>query len=280
MKKLLLLIAVVGMLATVVSCGDDDEPIKRGDGIFTVNTPMINHMYNTVTGEVIGIGDTYNKLVIDTGRHTAQLVLAYNNGGDHTVTYNDLTAKNKRQGFYELRSPSDATFSGYVDFNEASMRYQYTTADGIRVISTIREVFFLKTQDTIAYLDTTETTLMENVMYQFNINPLTMTAIVKVMEITHAKDLRFFHNITGYSVPVKLTNTGYDLDGKNITTSAYYVAWVDSTGSQVKTTNAYPFKIFNASVDLVNDHMSARFMMGDSAIVTASGRTYPDYTPY
>lgn len=279
MKKLLLLIVVLGTLATVVSCGDD-EPIKRGNGVFTVNTPMVNHMYNTVTGEVVGLGDTHNKLVIDTARHTAQLELAYNDGSSHTVTYNDLVATAKRQGFYELRSPSDAGFSGYVDFNEASMRYRYTTAGGVRVISTTPEVFFLKTQDTIAYLDTTATTLMENVMYQFNVNPSTLTAIVKVMEITHAKDLRYFHTITGYSVPVKLTATGYDLEGRNITTTAHYVAWVDSTGSNFKTTNAYPFKTFKATVDLINDRMSARFMMGDSAIVTASGRTYPDYSSY
>ena len=56
MKKIFLLIAMAGALMIAVSCSDDDEP-KRGNGVFTVNTPMINHMYNTITGEVLGLSN-------------------------------------------------------------------------------------------------------------------------------------------------------------------------------------------------------------------------------
>ena len=285
MKKLLLMIAAIALLGAVVSCSGDDEPgpdgpNMRGDGVFTVNTPMVNHMYNTKTDQVIGLSNTRNKLTIDTVHHLAKLELTYNDGSDHTQTYTDLTATAKRLGFYELRSPSDASFSGYVDFNEGSMRYRYTTAGGLRIISTIAEVFFLKTTNTIEYLDTTETTEMENVMYQFNVNPSTLTALVKVMGIVHAKDRKYFNSITGYSVPVTLSSTGYVINGQNIQTNATYLAPTDSLGSRVKTTTAYPFKTFKATVDLDHDHLDARFMMGDSAIVTATGKTYPDYTSY
>ena len=47
MKKIFLLIAMAGALMLAVSCGSDDEP-KRGDGVFTVNALMVNHMDNTV----------------------------------------------------------------------------------------------------------------------------------------------------------------------------------------------------------------------------------------
>lgn len=279
MKKILLLIAATVLLGTIVSCSDD-EP-KRGDGVFTVNTPMINHMYNTVTNQVIGMANTRNKLTLDTTHHTAQLELLYNDGSDHTVSYQDLTAQASRLGFYVLRSPSDPNFSGYVDFNEGAMRYIYTTADGIRIISTMPDVFILNTENTIEYDDTTETTKMGNVMYQFNLNPRDMTAIVKVMDIVHAKDLRRLTTVTATTVPVTLTSNGYVFSGQNLTTTARYTSWTDSvSGPTEKSTDEYPFKTFNVNVDLIGDHMDAHYMLGPHATVTATGKTYPDYTSY
>lgn len=280
MKKLLLLIATIGALLAAVSCSDDDEP-KRGDGVFTVNTSMINHMVNTGSDAVIGIAMTHNKLVLDTVKHKASLELNYNDGqGDKQLKLEDITATPKRLGFYELTSASYGSFKGYVDFNEASMHYSYTTTGGIRVISTTPEVFFLKTQNTVNYDDTTATSSTENVMYQFDIAPATNTAIVKVMGIVHAKDVKYFNSITANSVPVTVTPNGYTISGENLKTSAIYRNYVDSTGSVVSQTDKYPFKTFNATVDLVNDHMDANYMIGSSATVTATGSTYPDYTGY
>ena len=142
-------------------------------------------------------------------------------------------------------------------------------------------MFFLKTHNTISYLDTTKTTEMENVMYQFTLSPTQSTAITKVMAIVHAKDMRFFNNMTATSVPVTVTRNGYTFSGQNIPTTTTFRNWTDSVGvPTVKTTDEYPFKTFNAVVDLENDSIIANFMMGDSAIVVASGRTYPNYTAY
>ena len=279
MKKILLLIAAIAMLSVVVSCSDNDEP-KRGDGVFTVNTPMINHMYNTVTGEVLGLSNTYNKLTIDTGKHTAALELVYNDGSEHTLILKDLTAKAKRPRFYELGSPSYAQFSGYVDFNEGSMRYIYTTENGLRVISTNADVFFLKTNNIISYDDSTTATDMSNVMYVFTFTPRMDNAVVKVLDIVHAKDLKRFNSITAMNVPYTVTPNGYVLSGQNIPTTARYIATFDSTYTTEKSTTDYPFKTFNATVDLMNDYLDAVFMMGSSATVVATGRTYPDYTSY
>ena len=71
-------------------------------------------------------------------------------------------------------------------------------------------------------------------------------------------------------------------DAENVKTTAHYYGTMDTTGvaEKIKTTDKYPFKVFNATIDLVNDHLDANYMIGDSAIVTASGRTYPDYTSY
>lgn len=281
MKKILFLIASMGLLMGAISCSDDDEP-RNGRSEFTVNTPMVNHVYNTVSGEVLGMSATYNKLTIDTAKHTASLELRYNDGVEKKTQINDIVAKPKRLGFYELSSPSNASFSGYVDFNEAAMRYSYTTADGIRVITTIPDVFYLKTKNTISYLDTTKTTVMDNTMYQFTMTPVNNTAIVKVMGIVHAKHNKYFNNITATSVPVTVTRDGYIISGQNIATTAYYRASMDSTGTSagVKVTDKYPFKTFNAVVDLEKDSIVANFMIGDSAVVVATGKTYPDYTAY
>lgn len=282
MKKIIFLIAATALLCAAVSCSDD-EP-KRGDGVFVVNTFMINHMVNTSNGSVIGIGSTNNKLTLDTVKHIASIELQYNNGSIQTASLSDVKALPKRLGFYELSSSGNAQikeFKGYVDFNEGSMRYVYTTTDGIRVISTNTEVFFLKTQNIITYDDTTKATSMDNVMYQFNIMPSQQAAIVKVMDIVHAKHLRRLDNITSAAILFTVTPNGYQFSGQNISTSASYRSWTDSTGTATpKVTDEYPFKTFNATVDLVNDSLIINYMMGSSATVAAKGCTYPDYTAY
>ena len=192
----------------------------------------------------------------------------------------DIKTTAMRRGFYVLSSPSNSSLGGYVDFNEGSMRYNYTTADGLRVISTIPEVFFLKSHNSISYLDTTQSTTMDNVMYQFTLTPNNSSAVVKVMAIVHAKDNKFFNSITANSVPLTVTRDGYSFAGQNISTSAVYRSWTDSLGSNLKTTDKYPFKQFNATVDLEHDALIIDFMMGDSAVVSATGSTYPDYTGF
>ena len=285
MKKILLLIAATALLTGVIASCDDNEPNRRGDGVFTVNTSMINHIVNLNSGEVVGISSTFNKLTIDTVNHKASLELKYNDGsGDQTLKLNDITATAKRLGFYTLSLSSDPTFSGYVDFNEGSMRYRYQTANGLRIISTLREVFFLKTNNVVTYLDTTEATTMESTMYQFNIDPASKTAVVKVMDIVHAKanDMKRFVDITAVGVPISVSTNGYSIAAENVKTTAHYYGTMDSTGvaEKIKTTDKYPFKVFNATIDLANDHLDAYYMIGDSAIVTATGRTYPDNTSY
>ena len=281
MKKILLLIAATALLTGVIASCDNDEPNRRGNGVFTVNTSMINHIVNLNSGEVVGVSSTFNKLTIDTVNHKASLELKYNDGsGDQTLKLNDVTATAKRLGFYTLSMSSDPTFSGYVDFNEGSMRYRYQTANGLRIISTLREVFFLKTNNVVTYLDTTEATTMESTMYQFNIDPTSKTCVVKVMDIVHAKanDMKRFIDITATAVPFTITTNGYSIAAQNVKTNANYIAFTDSTtgtNDRIKNTNKYPFKGFNATIDLANDHM-----IGDSAIVTATGRTYPDYASY
>jgi hypothetical protein len=191
----------------------------------------------------------------------------------------NITASPKRLGFYELSASSNG-FKGYVDFNEGSLRYTYTTDDGLRIISTIADVFFLKTKTIINYKDTTKSTEMDGTMYQFELAPASSTATIKVMGIVHAKDLKYFINLTGSGAELIPTPNGFTIESENIRTTGVYRNWVDSTSSVVSTTDKYPFKSFNASIDLVNDSFSTSFMMGDSATVSATGSTYPDYSTY
>lgn len=281
MKKILLLIALTGILMCAISCGDDDDrPVRTK---FTVNTTMLNHM--TSGDNVIGLAVTQNKLEIDTVNHIASLELNYNAGqGDKQFKLENITATPKGVNFFTLYSPTNSSFSGYADFSEGgAMRYSYTTADGIRVISMTPEVFFRKTASAITYDDTTKATNWESAMYQFTINATTNTATVEVMDILHAKDWKHFVNITGNSVPVTVTRNGFVIAGENIKTTATYYAQRDSLNtnpSAFKTTDKYPFKTFRSEIDLGNDRLDANYMIGASATVTATGRTYSNSIEY
>ena len=275
MKKILLLMAMAGALLVTVSCSNDDEP-KRGDGVTTVTYPMLNHITRDGGNTVVGIFSTRNKLVFDTVNHKATLELNYNDGqGDKQLLLEDIVATPKRLGFYELSSPSYQSFKGYADFNEQSYRYSYTTTGGLHVISIIPEVFFYKTSTTVTYDDTTKASTTGDVIYQFNITPETQKTTIIVEKIVHTKDLKSFNYIMSRNVPITVTPTGFTISGTNLATDAEYVSFDYSTGSDVKKTDKYPFKKFNATIDLVNDHLDANFMMGGSATVVATGKTYP-----
>ncbi len=275
------MIAALGLILGAISCSDDDEP-KRGNGKFTVNTTMFNHMYNTTSGVVMGMTTTRNKLTLDTVSHKASLELNYNDGnGNQVFKIDDIAVTTKRLGFFELRSPSISSFNGYVDINQGAMRYDYTTPGGIRVISMTPEVFFLKTKTTLTYDDTTKSNTVDNAMYQFNVMPEAGTASIIVMQVVHAKDRKYFNSITAASVPYSVTPDGFTINASNLNTNAYYVLhYTDSLGTTIRTTNKYPFKTFNATVNLVDDQFEANYMIGSSATATATGKAYPDYNAY
>lgn len=281
MKKILFLIAATAMLSmAIASCGDD-EPGRRDDGVFTVNTSMFNHIVNTGNGQVLGISATHNKLVIDTIRHTASLELTYNDGSEHTVKLDGIKATPKRLGFYALSGSGSQVkdLTGYVDFNEGAMRYAYTTADGLRIVSMTPEVFYLKTTTTLTYDDTTKSNTVGDAMYQFDIMPGTNNCNIKVMQLTYAKEFKYFENITSNGVVFTVTPTGFTVSGTGLKTTATYRTMMDSTRHNIKTTDKYPFRTFSANVDIVNDTLVTNFTMGGATVV-ASGRTYPDYTAY
>lgn len=280
MKKFFLLIAACAMLCTAVSCGDDDEP-KRGDGKFTVNTAMINHMVNTSNGQVLGLTSTHNKLTFDTVSRIASLELHYLDGTtEKTLKLDNIKANRKREGFYEL-SVSDLNFNGYIDLKQLLMRYVYRTSEGILVTSTMPEIPFLKTESIITYDDTTKSNKSESTMYQFTIKPESQTVTIEVMDIVHAKDLKQFNNITANSVPLTVTPNGFTIAANNLPTTAHYVSYDYNTGSSDATTDKYPFKVFNATISLsayqLEDRLEADYMIGSSATVAATGRTYPDF---
>ena len=208
--------------------------------------------------------------------------ITYNDGnGNQVLKIDDIAVTTKRLGFFELRSPSISSFNGYVDINQGAMRYDYTTPGGIRVISMTPEVFFLKTKTTLTYDDTTKSNTVDNAMYQFNVMPEAGTASIIVMQVVHAKDRKYFNSITAASVPYCVTPDGFTINASNLNTNAYYVLhYTDSLGTTISTTNKYPFKTFNATVNLVDDQFEANYMIGSSATATATGKAYPDYNAY
>lgn len=269
---------MIGVLLLAASCSDDDEP-KRGNRVITVTYPMINHITSNGGNTVVGIFDAQNKLVLDTASRKATLELNYNDGnGSKQLVVEDVAANLIVPKFYEFTSPTYRSLKGYADFNQLSFRYSYTTTGGLHVISMTPEVFFLKTNTTVTYDDATPATTSEIVNYHFDISPSNQTATIKVTQILHAKDLKNFNHIIANNVPITLTPTGFTISANNLPTKAQYIAYDYETGSSVKDTDQYPFKTFNATVDLVNGSMTANFMIGNSATVTATGKTYTDYT--
>ena len=115
MKKFFYLIASIVLLMGAISCSNDDEPKpERGDGVFIVNTPMVNHIVNTNSGEILGMSAVYNKLTLDTVNHQASVELAYNDGkGNKTVKLNGITATPKRLGFYNLTASASAELKDF-----------------------------------------------------------------------------------------------------------------------------------------------------------------------
>ena len=276
MKKILLLMAMASALLVTVSCSNDDEP-KPGNGVTTVTYPMFNHITSDGGNTVVGIYSTQNKLVLDTNSRKGTLELNYkDNQGDKQLILGDIIATPKRLRFYELSSPSYGSFKGYVDLNEGAMRYSYTTTGGLRVISMTDEVFFYKTKTTVTYDDTTKASTSGDVIYQFNISPEAQQTTILVEKIAHTKDLKSFNYISARNVPITLTPNGFTISGTNLATEAEYISFDFNTGHDAKKTDKYPFKTFNATIDLVNDHLDANFMMGSSATVAASGNTYTE----
>ena len=265
---------MTGVLLLAASCNNDDEP-KRGTGVATVTYPMFNHITTDGGNTVVGIFSTQNKLVLDTATRKATLELNYSDSqGSKQLTLDDVVGTPTRPKFYELTSPSYRSFKGYADFNQLSFRYSYTTTGGLHVISMTPEVFFLKTNTKVTYDDATAATTDEISNYHFIINADGKTATVEVTQILHAKDLKFFNSITATNVPITVTPTGFTISGTNLPTKGLYIRYDFETGSNQKETSEYPFKTFNATVDLVNGTMTANFMMGESATVTATGSTY------
>ena len=89
--------------------------------------------------------------------------------------------------------------------------------------------------------------------------------------------MKYFINIKANGVPITVTPNGYAIQAQNLPTDALFRSSLDSLGSDKRHTDKYPFKTFNANIDLVNDHLDATYMIGSDATVTAVGRTYPDY---
>ena len=265
---------MTGLLLLAASCNNDDEP-KRGNRVITVNYPMFNHITTDGGNTVVGISSTQNKLVLDTMSRKATLELNYNGG---QLILDDVIATNTPTDpkFYELTSPSYRSFKGYADFNQLSFRYSYTTTGGMHVISMTPEVFFLKTNTTVTYDDATPASTSEIVKYHFDISPANNTATIKVTEFLHEKDLKNFDIISAANVPITITPNGFTISGTNLPTKATYIAYDYETGSSRKDTDQYPFKTFNATIDLVNGTLDANFMVGSSATVKATGRTYKD----
>jgi len=270
---------MAALVLGLAACGDDD-PINKGGSKRTVSTPMVNHVVNTGTGEVT-VASTTNTLTIDTAAHTASLELKFaGSNGDQTVSIGDLSATPSRLGFYKLSmngSNSQASnVSGYVDFNEAAMKYAYTATSGYRVVSTLSEIFYLSTNTSLSYNDTTTST-DTGAYYQFTLYPSTMTAKVQIMALLHTGDGKYFNSITGYNVPVVATATGYTISGNDIATVGIYRGYDEDTGTETKTTDKYPFTTFTANLDLESDTFTASYVLAGKTKATASGQTYNKY---
>jgi len=286
MKKLFFL-SFACALMLLSACGDDNNGIS--DSLErTVTRTMVTHVYNTSTNEIYALASAENSFSfqLSTLKGTAQLVYSLDGGATkQSATINNVTMTLTRTGVYALSASNTGNitdFSGYIDFNESALRFNYTVDGNKRVIATQSEIFFLACVSQLNYTDSTSSAT-DAADYQFEINPTNMTATVKIMELNDQMDVKFFNSITAAGATVTTTATGYEITANALQATTIYRGYDAETGSETTTSSEYGIANLHATIDLEQNYMQMTYKLGkwekgsyrsDIANVNATGTVY------
>lgn len=293
-EKYLMLLAVLAMMLVLPACGNDEPGWKDRDVEFPAE--MLNHVYDNTLNQG-QVAKSKNKLVFHRSKLTADLQLqpAVPALGDAALDVKGLAMTvDEETGRYAIKASTTSNqrvtnLTATIDFNEQAMAIYYTVDGRYRVMATMTEVFFLGNSSTLNYDDGKASNDKESV-YQFDIDPESMTATMKVAPLTNTQAILKFENIIARGISVEITKDGYNLKAdsplvvsilKRIDTSEGTLTTIDApdekTGRQL-----YPMRNMSAHLSLADGAHTTTFTMGSLAdgthpfTVQGKGNFYQD----
>ncbi len=267
MKKAFSITAIFALFLWATACdnGDDVDVVTR-------SVKVLNHAVDTITGKIYApslstLHYTWNRTI---STMNTELEVSLGTDSKTMVKFTDMPVT-ANAGIYGFASNGGADkVKGYLNINESSVRL-YHNAGSCRIISTLPEVFSL--HNTTVSRNAAKTHTGETEMYQFNINPETMTAQVLVMKymdiIEHSRSLDFVRSL-GYDAKVVPTKNGYEIHADHLATIASF----SQNGKHQTTKTDYPINDFKAFIDLEGNTLNASFKLGGSNVTVTGKMSY------
>ena len=170
----------------------------------------------------------------------------------------------------EVLPLSESKIDYTIDRNnrkEGTIRVNYDLDGTYRVISTMPEIFSTECATSCVYSDGTTTSKSDGTMYQFGIDPASLTSSMTVMYLLDQSKKRTLTSVkTLTKAKVTVTKEGYVIESETTipTTTTYKF-------NGKLTTTQYPVSKLKATIDLENDKYEATMQLGTIA-VTANGK--------
>lgn len=272
-EKITLFVALVAMMLILPACGGDDEPEWNHDVEF--NPTLLNHVWDNTADKACELTTAKNYVTFHRGNISVDLKLypGAQELGNAMFELKGLDVTVEDYGLYSYKSattsdPRITKLSFMVDFNEQAVTIYYTVDGRYDVVATMQEVFFLENSSTLTYDDASESVDASSI-YQYTIDPASMTATMKVGPLTDTQIFLMFETIIARSIPVTVTRNGYELEcPKPITVSVY--RRIDSGAGTDTTTDApdaeghqkYPMTGMSSSISVVHGTHATHYTMG------------------
>lgn len=267
--KFFSILSVFALIFAVASCGDDNkEPQPE---TVTRSAQMINHIVKSASGEVLPLSESKIDYTIDrNNRRVTEVTLrvAIDGSAETTVKITDIKSETSDQiCTFKGSGNGVQNLVGRFDFNEGTIRVNYDLDGTYRVISTMPEIFSTECATSCVYTDGT-TSKSDGTMYQFSIDPASLTSNMTVMYLLDQSKKRMLTSVnTLTKAKVTVTKEGYVIESENtIPTKTFY-----KFNGKLTDTSLYPVSKLKATIDLENDKYEATMQLGTIA-VTANGK--------
>lgn len=266
MKKCFSTLLVLAMAMTLWSCSDD-EGGKIPENV-TRSIKVINHIVDTKADAVMPLNESVIDYKLNRTNMTIDLTIRAKWDGEHesTVTLSGIqTTEHNGVCSFKASGSGIENLKGHIDFNEATMRINYTAEGKYRVICTTPEIYSTQCATSVLYTDG-QSWQSNATMYQFNINVAEGTAAINVMDLMDQAKRRTLTTVKS-KTPAKVTVTkeGYIIQAESVPTTTTYML-----NGKATTTTQYPIADLEAKFDMENDVFEAQLLVGDLSL-TASG---------
>ncbi|MBP3737464.1 MAG: hypothetical protein J6I72_00245 [Muribaculaceae bacterium] len=184
MKKLIFSLTSMALLLTMTACGND-EP--QDNILYLPATQMVNHTYNTVEDELVGVNYGAIQVYVNVTRMTAQLAYVFGIDGDPvTLQLNDVpvTYDSNNSG-YLIQTSAPATAGTHTvnslrlfievrDIQQNLRHYVKATVDGKYEVTGLMSTLFFKDATSIITRESDAQVITETgSFYRFNFLSLT-----------------------------------------------------------------------------------------------------------